>query len=94
MNNSETFFDAMRSAAKEDKIFEFEHKTYPFGIYVTKINGQTEIPPENIYWMLYVLPDMDTQPSREFLSQVGVSSLLVEEGKHFIFWLQTFIFSQ
>lgn len=91
--NPETkFYDVMVLAARKSNTFKFEYKNFSFGKYVTKINGKSEIPSKNIFWMLYIVPDMKTLPTNQHLSDLGVSDLTIQNGNHYIFWLKTFLF--
>uniref|UniRef100_A0A1I8NA23 DUF4430 domain-containing protein n=1 Tax=Musca domestica TaxID=7370 RepID=A0A1I8NA23_MUSDO len=85
------FFEAMNQAAKIDPRFDFKYKNTSWGHYVTEIAGKAEDVKNNIFWLLYNLPEppnKNNKPGEEYMSPVGVDGLIVENGKNYLFWLR------
>ncbi|XP_073831331.1 uncharacterized protein CG3556-like [Musca autumnalis] len=86
-----SFCDAMNQAAQIDSRFDFKYKNTSWGHYITEIDGKEESVKNNIFWMLYDLPQFpnkNKKPGNEYLSPVGVDGLIVENDKHYLFWLK------
>lgn len=86
----------MDLAANKEITFKYQSEDHHlFGKFIVKIGDHTQEPAQNKYWMLYILPkfpDILSKPQPEFLSQKGVSSLEIEDQKHYLFWLKTVIY--
>jgi hypothetical protein len=91
--NEKFFIDIMNVAAKIDSNFEFEAtESVQYGKFIVKIGDHSQDISLNKFWMLYILPsfpDIKNKPRKELLSNKGVSTLEVENQKHYLFWLKT-----
>ncbi|PSN52915.1 Uncharacterized protein C0J52_02988 [Blattella germanica] len=83
------FYHVMQIAAEQDSHYAFEAIDWPNGHYVHTIAGYKEEPSRYRYWLLYevpVLPEPSNPPGNNLITPVGVDSLIVEDGDHYLFW--------